>query len=215
MGSAAGPVSLERQVLFWVAGVAALFFALYVLGSTVTPFAAGIALGYLLDPVVRKLERLGLNRLGRVPAHFDRICAVRRDDTRPRGDGLEQPVGIVSQHLPEYAKRLEALAVDEYNAIVAKYGGRWLDAFGLPEQLSSAQIQKSVGDFVAQSAQWLLDSARSVVWGSAAVFNFLSLLIITPVVAFYILLDWNRMVCEINSSAAARLSRQLATNGQR
>ena len=34
------------------------------LGSTVTPFAAGIALGYLLDPVVCKLEKLGLNRLG-------------------------------------------------------------------------------------------------------------------------------------------------------
>ena len=35
--------------------------------------------------------------------------------------------------------------------------------------------------------------------GGAAVFNFLSLLIITPVVAFYILVDWNRMISELDS----------------
>ena len=192
-------MSLERQVLFWVAGVAALFFALYALGSTVTPFAAGIALGYLLDPVVRKLERLGLSRLGAsllILIVFALVVAMTLILVAPV---LSNQLVSFSHHLPDYAKRLEALAVDEYNALVTKYGGRWLEAFGLPEQLSSAQIQKSVGDFVGQSAQWLLDFARSVVSGSAAVFNFLSLLIITPVVAFYILLDWNRMICEIDS----------------
>src|ERR1700719_1900976 len=58
------PVSLERQVLFWGLGVAALLPVVYLLGSTITPFAAGIVLGYLLDPVVLKLQRFGFNRLG-------------------------------------------------------------------------------------------------------------------------------------------------------
>src|SRR5208282_2232917 len=82
---------------------------------------------------------------------------------------------------------------------LAKYGGGWLGALGLTEQLSNAQIQKSVGDFVAQGAQWLLDALKSLVSGGAAVFNFLSLLIITPVVAFYILVDWHSMIAEIDS----------------
>ena len=57
-------MSIDRQVLFWTIVFACLGFVLHLLGSTVTPFAAGIALGYLLDPIVRKLEKLGLNRLG-------------------------------------------------------------------------------------------------------------------------------------------------------
>jgi predicted PurR-regulated permease PerM len=60
----AGPVSLERQILFWAVAVAAIFYVVYLLGSTITPFAAGIVLGYLLDPIVLKLQSLGLNRLG-------------------------------------------------------------------------------------------------------------------------------------------------------
>ena len=67
------------------------------------------------------------------------------------------------------------------------------------QQLSSAQIQKSVGDFVAQGAQWLLDAFTSLVSGGAALFNFLSLMIVTPVVAFYILVDWHKMTAKLNS----------------
>ena len=58
------PTRLGRQVLFWGLGLAALLLVVYLLGSTITPFAAGIVLGYLLDPVVVKLQRFGFNRLG-------------------------------------------------------------------------------------------------------------------------------------------------------
>jgi len=89
--------------------------------------------------------------------------------------------------------------VEEGNGLVAKYGGHWLSTLGLGESLSSDQIQKSVGDFVAQGAQWLVNGVKSLVSGGAAVFGFLSLLIITPVVAFYILIDWDRMIAEIDN----------------
>ena len=56
-------MSVERQIAIWALALAALLVALHLLGAIVTPFAAGIALGYLLDPVVRRLERWGLGRL--------------------------------------------------------------------------------------------------------------------------------------------------------
>ena len=71
-------------------------------------------------------------------------------------------------------------------------------ALGINQELSSAQIQSSVSDFVGQGAQWLLNAFRSLVSGGAAVFSFLSLMIVTPVVAFYILIDWHRMIAEID-----------------
>jgi predicted PurR-regulated permease PerM len=194
----AWPVSLERQVLFWGVAAAAVLYLLHLLGSAITPFAAGIALGYLLDPVVLKLQRLGLNRLGAslvILVAFALGVVIVLILVVPI---LANQFVVFSERLPSYAMRLQALAVEEGNALIAKYRGPWLDALGLKEQLSSAQIQKSAGDFVAQGAQWLLHGLRSLVSGGAAVFNFLSLLIITPVVAFYILVDWKRMISEID-----------------
>ena len=135
---------------------------LHLLGSAITPFAAGIVLGYLLDPVALKLQKLGFNRLGAsllILIAFALAVAIVLILIAPI---LGNQFVAFSQRLPGYAVRLQQLAVDEGNALIAKYGGSWLDALGLTEQLSSAQIQKSVGDFVAQGAQWLLNaSSRS------------------------------------------------------
>jgi predicted PurR-regulated permease PerM len=194
-----GPVTLERQFLFWAALLVALLFLLHLLGSTVTPFAAGIALGYLLDPLVTRLASLGLNRLGAalliLAVSVAVILAVLIVVVPILGDQLVK----FAQRLPSYVTRLQALAIEEGDALIQKYGEPWLGAFGFGEVPSSAQIQKSVGDFVEQGAQWLLAAAKSLASGGAAVFSFLSLLVITPVVAFYVLLDWERIVAGIDS----------------
>jgi predicted PurR-regulated permease PerM len=192
-------VSIERQILFWAILFAAFGYALHLLGPAVTPFATGIALGYLLDPIVFRLEKLGLNRLGAaviILAVFVAALVVVMIVVVPVVGG--QLIAF-AQRLPGYMMRLQALAVEEGNVLIGKYGGGWTSALGLSEKLSSADIQKSVGDFVAQGAQWIINATKSLVSGGAAVFDFLSLLVITPVVAFYILIDWDRMVAEIDS----------------
>ena len=50
---------LERQVAFWLCGLAVLVALLWVLGGVLLPFAAALALGYVLNPVADRLERLG------------------------------------------------------------------------------------------------------------------------------------------------------------
>ncbi len=192
-------MSLERQILFWAAVLAAILYALHVLGSVVAPFAAGIALGYLLDPVVSKMQRLGFNRLGAsllILVVFAAVLALALILIAPT---LSAQFIAFSERLPGYATRLQSLAVEEGDYLNQKYGGRWLSALGLGETLSSSQLQKSVGDLVAEGAQWLINALKSLVSGGAAVFGFLSLLVITPVVAFYILIDWHRMIGEIDS----------------
>ncbi len=191
-------MSIGRQIAFWVAAFVALGLLLQLLGGAVTPFALGIALGYLLDPIVQRLERLGLNRLGAsivILAVFVIVFAVILIVLAPILGG--QLVAF-TQKLPSYVVRLQALAVNEGNALLEKYGGQWRDKLGLEGQLSSEQIQKSVGDLVAQGGQWLLNALRSLASGGAAVFSFLSFLVFTPVVAFYMLLDWDKMLVTID-----------------
>ncbi len=196
LGDPAGnpAVSIGRETLIWAALFLAFCGALYILGSTVTPFAAGIALGYLLDPVVNRLERLGLNRLGAslvILFLFASFFALALIIVVPILG--EQLVNFAAQ-LPDYAMRLQTLAINEGNALIEKYAHGWLKAFGLNEE----QIKEPIGDFVSQGAQWLVNALRSLISDGGAVFSFFSLLVITPVVAFYILIDWERMVAEID-----------------
>jgi predicted PurR-regulated permease PerM len=192
-------MSVEKQIILWVAVLAALWLFLQLLGGAVTPFALGIFLGYLLDPIVQRLERLGLNRLGAsvmILIVFVVILALIFILVAPiLGNQL---VGF-TRSLPTYVTRLQQLVVEEGNTLLEKYGAPWREKLGLGEPLSTEQIQKSVGDLVTQGAQWLLDFSHSLVSGGKVLFSFLSILIITPVVAFYILVDWDKMIAAIDS----------------
>ncbi len=188
-------MTLERQILVWAAALAAIGYLLYLLGGAVAPFAAGIALGYLLDPVVRRMQSFGLSRLVAsliILIVFILVAALLLLVAAP---ALATQFASFAQKQPGYAMRLQALVVEEGSALLDRYGGEWR-ASGWT--ISVDQIQKSVGDFVAQGAQWLLNALRSLVSGGAAIFGFLSFLIVTPVVAFYMLVDWNKMVATID-----------------
>jgi predicted PurR-regulated permease PerM len=189
-------MTLERQILVWAIALLALGYLLYLLGGAVAPFAAGIALGYLLDPVVRRMQRFGLSRLVASLIILIVFILVGVLLLLIGAPALAAQFASFAQKLPGYAMRLQALAVDQSNALLERYGGEWR-ASGWT--ISGDQIQKSVGDFVAQGAQWLLNFLRSLVSGGAAIFSFLSFLVITPVVAFYILVDWNKMVKTIDA----------------
>ena len=188
-------MTLDRQILVWAIALAVLGYLLYLLSGAIAPFAAGIALGYLLDPVVRRMQGFGLSRLFAsliILVVFILVGALLLLIAAP---ALANQFANFAQKLPGYAMKLQALAVDQGAALLQRYGGE-LRASGWT--ISADQIQKSVGDFVGQGAQWLLNFLRSLVSGGAAIFSFLSFLVITPVVAFYILVDWNKMVATLD-----------------
>ena len=192
-------MSLERQILFWAILLAAISYGLHLLGSAVSPFAMGIALGYLLDPIVSKMQAVGLNRVSATLLILGVFLAILTVALIVLAPLLGNQVVAFAQHLPGYVTRLQSLAIEQGRALMQNYGGSWITAFGLDETLSSGQLQKSIGDFVGEGAQWFINALRSLVSGGAAVFDFLSLLVITPVVAFYILVDWRRMIDELDS----------------
>ena len=109
-----------------------------------------------------------------------------------------QLVGF-AQRLPGIVTKLQTLAVNEGQELAEKYGGAWLNSWGVTTSFAPDQIQKTVSDFVASGAQWLLGVGRGILSGGAALISFFSLLVVTPVVAFYILVDWDRMVREVDS----------------
>jgi predicted PurR-regulated permease PerM len=148
---------------------------------------------------VRRLERLGLSRLAASATILVVAVLVLTLILVLVVPVLANQLIAFTQKLPEYVMRLQALAVNEGGSLLKRYGGTWLDSLGLSNSMSADQIQKSIGDFVAQGAQWLLNAMRSLVSGGAAILDFFSFIIVTPVVAFYILVDWHGMLFKLDS----------------
>ena len=193
---------LERQLGFWLGAFAALGLFLYVFSSVLLPFVAGLILAYLFNPLADRLERAGFNRLGAsllivivVSLAFVLLLILFVPV-------LAHQLASFIESLPDLVTRLQALVAQAGGLRGDKFGGgALLERFGLNDQFSSAEIQKSLGDIVKQGAQWMLGFMKSLWSGGQALLGVFSLLVVTPVVAFYILLDWGRMIATIDSLA--------------
>jgi predicted PurR-regulated permease PerM len=180
-------MAFERQVLFWVAALVVFVLALWLLSDILLPFVAGMALAYLLDPIARRAERLGIGRgisALIIVAFVIVVLVLAAMVVLPiLGDQL----GSFLDNLPGYLTRLHALISDPSRPWLAKlFGGRLPDA------------GKSVGALVTQSSGWIAAFVASLWSGGRALFSVPSLLVITPVVAFYLLLDWALVVSTVD-----------------
>ncbi len=179
--------SIRRQALFW-AGLS-LFFVLFLwlLGNLLLPFVAGMALAYLLDPLADFLEGVGLSRLVAtviILVAFVLLFVISLLIVVPILGG--QITGLL-ERLPDLVRLLRQL--------LTSLDIEWMSRFIGGE---TALIESHIGDLVKQGAGWL-GTVLSGVWASGqALLSILSLLVVTPVVAFYLLLDWDRMVAQID-----------------
>src|SRR6185503_3595750 len=99
---------------------------------------------------------------------------------------LSAQFGAFIDKLPGYVSRLQSLATDPNR--------EWLRKI-LGEGVTDAQI----GDLVKQGAGWVAAFLKSLWSGGQALISIFSLMVVTPVVAFYLLCDWNRMVTTVDS----------------
>ncbi|MBX9758627.1 MAG: AI-2E family transporter [Beijerinckiaceae bacterium] len=192
-------MKVERQIQFWLGTALILAVLLWLLSSVLLPFAAGMTLAYLLDPIATRLQRMGMSRLvasllivgisGLLI--FSAVIAFLPLLLKQAAQFLER--------LPAYAGQLADL-IGRYGEQI---GGRLqpvLDYLGL--QPASGDADPSLpkpGDLVGQGAKWLGTLLSSLWQGGQALVGVASLLVITPVVTFYLLLDWRRLLTTLDN----------------
>lgn len=177
-------LTAAQQWRFWGFVIAGLLVLLWLLAGTLLPFFAGAALAYLFDPIADRLERLGL---GRITATT--IIAL----------GLVLAfAGILFLALPALVEQASALAsaVPDYVAQLTDFlGRRFPEVFdansALRRGLTSMEGTLRDGGGVV---------LNQVLASSLELLNFLIILVVTPVVAFYLLLDWDRFVAKVNGA---------------
>ena len=180
-------MSARAQILFWLGMLAVVLLSMWLLGDAMTPFIAGLVLAYFLDPLADWLERLGLPRIVATTVIMLVMVVVFVVMLLALVPLLAEQVAQFLDNLPGYVSALARL-FDE-NA------PQWLK-----DALARTSLQKETGaaEMAARAGQWLVVMARSLWNGSMALFNLLSLLVITPIVLFYMLNDWDRMVAAVD-----------------
>jgi len=176
-------VSSERQTLFWGLGAVAFAVVLYALSAMLLPFVAGLAIAYFLDPVADKLEEWGASRALATTAIIAAFFVT--------------VIGILILLFPLLQAQIAGLAAMVPGLIenVRAYAQPLLEriqADMTPDAI--AQIKGAVGNYAGTAIKWLGGLLGDLWKGGLAFFNVLSLIIITPVVAFYLLRDWDLIV---------------------
>ena len=183
---AALAAAFRRQIAFWLI-VAALFVAFLMTFRTILlPFVAGMVLAYFLDPVADRLERLGLSRVmatASILASFVVIFAISLMIVVPM---LVSQFGDFAARIPDYIQRLQGL--------ITSFDTSWLARFGIDHD----GLRNSLNGLVTQGASFITGLFGSLWSSGKALLDVVGLFVVTPVVAFYMLLDWDRMVAKVD-----------------
>lgn len=177
--------------IFWVAAAAVFLLLMWVLNDILLPFVVGMVVAYFLDPVVVRLQRARMSRT--MATTLVTIVAVL------------VAVGVVMAILPPLFGQIQSLITKAPEYIVKALGR--IQPLLEPLRIRLGLDPLSMHDLQSEATQWA-GKGLAVAGGIAgalaergvAIINLLGLLFITPVVTFYMLRDWEKLVAAIDGS---------------
>jgi len=173
---------VREQMKYWGIAAAVFFVLLWFLGDVILPFLVGGALAYFLDPVADRLERAGLSRTAAtVLISLGAALAFLLAALLLIPLAVRQLADLVAT-APELSRSVQAFLTERFPSLMDDGSTLRRSLDGLAET-----IQSKGGALV----NGLLSSAMNLI-------NALVFIVVVPVVAFYLLLDWDRMIARID-----------------
>lgn len=181
-------MSRRNQAFFWIALIAGTLVFLTLLKSVLLPFVAGIAVAYLFDPLADQLERAGINRAlaaGLIIGIFVLAMILGAFFLYP----------VAARQVLSLLARIPTL-IDRGRDQLLPYLQHFLEE--VPGN-NTAAVKQALGGSAEKAVEVLGDILSGLLNRGLALLNLLSLLIVTPIVAFYLLRDWDILVALVDS----------------
>ena len=181
------PIAWRQQAFFWSGAVVVFGLFLFIFSSILLPFIAGMALAYFLDPVADRLQKLGFSRLWATVVILLAFVVLLVLALMIIVPVLTNQFADLMKNMPDYISRLQAL--------VTGFDPAWLEkTLGV----SAAQLRDGLSSLLTQATGFISTLFKSLWSSGLAIINIVSLFVVAPVVAFYMLLDWDRMVATVD-----------------
>ncbi len=179
----------QRQRWALLAGLLVVaWFALQLFASVLLPFVAAAGVAYFLDPLATRLQRAGVRRplsAGLLLIALLAACLLFALLLYPL---LIAQLGILLSRLPTYIQLVRDFAIEAIAHLQERLGPDFVDE----------KLRDLVGGQAGAMLAFLAGALRQVVGSGFALFNVLSLVVVTPVVAFYLLRDWPAVVGRVD-----------------
>ena len=178
---------IARPAAFWIVVCAVSFVMLVLLRQILLPFVVGALLAYLLVPAVDRLERFGINRSLAALGVLLPLIAGLIAFLLVMLPALIGEVRFFVDEFPRYITRLQSLMTNASLPWLHRVMGGALHI-----EQSSTDVAKSMG------SDWLDGFLRSLWSSGRALISLISLLVVTPIIAIYLTIDWHRMIATID-----------------
>lgn len=180
-------MSWRQQAMFWAVAIAVLIFFLVVFSSILLPFLAGMILAYFLDPVADRLERIGFPRLWAAVSILVVFVLTFVVGLAIIGPIMANQLADFISKVPDYFAQLRGL--------VTSFDIEWLSSrVGIEPQ----GLEEGISSIFSGGAGIVTGLLASLWSGGRALVDIVGLFVVTPVVAFYMLVDWDRMVARVD-----------------
>ncbi|MEL7079997.1 MAG: AI-2E family transporter [Pseudomonadota bacterium] len=174
---------VQTQLKYWGIAAAVFLLLLWFLGNQLLPFVLGAAIAYFLDPVADKLERMGCSRVvavGLITLGAILVFVIMALLVVPT---LVEQAVLLFNTAPTLAQNIGTFLTQQFPDL-------------LNEESTLRQSLNSIGEAVRNRGGELLNTALT---SAASLLNVVVLFIIVPVVAVYLLLDWDRMIARVDA----------------
>ena len=178
---------IERQVLFWLVALGLFVLVVGALREILLPFIVAMIIAYALNPIVDRLVRSGFSRTFASAIILAAVIAVVAILIVKLAPLLFYQAQNLALALPDQIKRLRVLL----DGVAREQLGSRFGEFSAMIDRAMSAATENWANIASVAAKSVWDQLRSL-------FNFVSLLLVTPLVAFYLLVDWHPMLARID-----------------
>ena len=173
-------MKLKEQLVFWLAVSALLFAFVWIFSDVLLPFVVGIIIAYLLNPFMNFLEK---HKLPRKPAaviilSFFAIAIFT----------------LAFLLIPPLYKELADLAETAPQYIDAAWERMQHYVEIVERNVNEDDLDQNIRDAVKENISGALSASSSLLEGlmngGIAIMGFLTFVVVTPLVAFFMLIEW-------------------------
>ena len=172
----------KKQFKYW--GIAALIFSIVMwsLGDVLLPFVLGAAIAYLIDPIADRLETMGLSRSTSTAVIVVFLMLIFLLALLVLLPTLINQLIDLTETLPKAFRDLRAFAQTHFPSIFTE----------------GSRAQQTIASIVGTLQGKGIELVEGIAGSAVSLLNVLVLFIIVPVVAVYLLLDWDRMIARVD-----------------
>jgi predicted PurR-regulated permease PerM len=173
---------------WWLLAIAGLIWFIAAIKSILLPFVVGLAVAYLLDPMADRLEKHKWPRWLATTAVLIIFFASILSIGFLIAPILQDQIGGIARNLPRYIEQVRPFVMK----LLAQAGG-------------VENAKEILGSNSGKIVEFATSHITRLIAGGVALFNTLSLVLISPVVAFYLLRDWDHLIARLDAWLPRRI----------